>query len=251
MRDLIAAEWIKLRSVQSTWWALMCAASTSLGIAAVFSHVTASNAAHAAQPPIDPLGASFSGFALAQLATATLGVLAISSEYGTGLIRTTFAAAPRRTAVLAAKAVVVGLVCLVAGELIAFASFVTAQLLLRPAHLDVPLTDPGALWRTAGTGLYLVVVALIGLGFGAVIRHTAGALAAVFALLFLISQVVFALPEPWRRVAGYMPPVAAEQIGSLYPNPHLPGWPVALLALLAWAVATVVAGTATATRTDA
>src|SRR5262249_29484747 len=144
----------------------------------------------------------------------------VTSEYGSGLIRTTFAATPRRPRVLAAKAVVVGGVALLAGQVVAFASFLTAQVLLRPTHTELAFTDATAAWGTAGVGLYLVVVPLIGLGAGALIRHTAGALAVVVGLLFLVSQIVFALPEPWRwRVGRLMPPPAAQQIGSLYPNP--------------------------------
>ena len=121
-RDVLASEWIKLRSVRSTYLTLLFAAAAAVGIGYLVAHAKATHWATmpaAARAAFDPVSDSFTGLGLAQLAFGALGVLVISSEYTTGLIRTTVAAVPRRRAVLAAKAAAVGAVTLLAGELIA------------------------------------------------------------------------------------------------------------------------------------
>jgi ABC-2 type transport system permease protein len=254
MGDLMAAEWIKLRSVRSTYLALAGAAVLAVGVGGLNAHFTAAHWAGLApdiRASFDPLTTSFSGLVLAQLAMATLGVLAMGSEYGSGLIRTTLVAAPRRPAVLAAKAAVVGAVALGVGEVVAVACFVTGQLLLRPAHVDVPLTGGAQLAGTAAAGLYLGMVALIGLGVGTLLRHTAGALAAAVALLFLAQPLVLLLPESWRtRAATLMPPGAAQQATALHPDPHLLGRAPALLIILAWAATALLTATLTLQHRD-
>jgi ABC-2 type transport system permease protein len=146
-----------------------------------------------------------------------LGVLAISSEHATGPIRTTFAALPRRRAVLAAKAAVAGALTLAAGELIAFAAFFAGQQALSAKHLNVTLAEPGALGSVLAAGLYLSVITLAGLGLGAVIRHTAGATAALFGLVFLIPQVIHVMSAPWdTRIGKYMLGNAGQQMSALH-----------------------------------
>jgi ABC-2 type transport system permease protein len=165
----------------------------------------------------DPVSYSLGGLAIAQLAFGTLGVLVISSEYATGLIRTTFAAVPRRRTVLAAKAAVAGALTLVAGEVTAFAAFFTGQQALSAKHLQVTLADPGVLRGVLAAGLYLAIITAVGLGLGGVIRHTAGAIAALFALVFLIPQVIHAMPDPWAiRIGKYMLDNAGQQMTALH-----------------------------------
>ncbi len=131
-RDLLTSEWTKLRSVRSTYWTLLVAVVTPVGISALVA-VTLANAP-GQQPKVDPLLPGLISQEYAILAVGVLGVLAFSTEYATGLIRTTFAAAPRRRAVLAAKATVIAAVTLVVGEVVAFASFA----LVGPAGLARP-----------------------------------------------------------------------------------------------------------------
>jgi len=127
-RDLLTSEWTKLRSVRSTYWTLLVAVVTPIGISALVA-VALSNAP-GKQPTVDPLLPGLISQEYAVLAVGVLGVLTFSTEYGTGLIRTTFAAAPRRRSVLAAKAAVIGALTLVAGEVVAFASFALVQAVL-------------------------------------------------------------------------------------------------------------------------
>ena len=185
------------------------------------------------------------------LAVGVLGVLAFSTEYSTGLIRTTFAAVPRRRAVLAAKAAVIGAATLVAGEVVAFVSFALVQAVLSGNHRGVSLSRPGVPGAVLADGLLLFVVALMGVGLGAIVRHTAGGIAALFGLIFL-PTVLNLLPAPWgARIGQFTLLDAARQVTALHPATNLlaPAW--SLLVLLAWPAATLLAAAAVITRRDA
>jgi hypothetical protein len=207
---LLAGEWTKLRSVRSTYWSLLAAAVLAIvtgllvchAVAGRWPRMTPDERAHT-----DLVGTNLTGFALAQLAVGVLGVLAAGSEYSTGLIRLTFGAVPRRRAVLAAKAVVVGTLTLVVGTLVAAVTFVGGQALLAGRHLGRSLFDPVSLRVVAGMGLYTALVALLGLGIGFLVRHTAGAISVLVAFVFLLPQTVHALPDPWgARVLVFLLP---------------------------------------------
>jgi len=133
----------------------------------------------------DPVGDPLSGFQFGELALGALGVLAIGTEYTTGMIRTTLTATPNRMLVYSAKTLILGGYALLVSELCAFTAFLLGQLVLHRQHLDVSLTDAHALRAVTCAGLYMAVVALIGFGLGALLRHTAAAMAAMFALVFL------------------------------------------------------------------
>jgi len=176
-RNVLASEWIKLRSVRSTYLTLLVAAVAAIGVGYLVTHSDATHWASmsaAARAAFDPVGDSFAGLGIAQLAFGALGVLAISSEYATGLIRTTFASVPRRRAVIAAKAAVAGVISLLAGELIAFATFFTTQQALSAQHLNVTRADPGALRGVLAAGFYLAVMTWVGLGLGPMRTQSAG-----------------------------------------------------------------------------
>lgn len=243
-RDLLSAEWIKTRTVRATYWTLLATAVAAITVGVLIAHQVAS--VWAQLPPdqragFDPLATSFRGFALAQLTMATLGVLAISSEYSTGLIRTTFAAVPQRRAVLAAKAAVTGAIALAVGELIAFISFEIVQAILAGTHAGVPLSDPAALRAITAAGLYLLVVVLIGAGLGTLIRHTAGAIAAAFGLLFLLPQMISVLPSPWdTNIGKFLPANAITQLTQAHPSTEGLSTPWALAVLVAYPAATLI-----------
>jgi ABC-2 type transport system permease protein len=171
--DLLASEWTKFRSVRSSFWSLLVAVLTPIGVSTLVA-VAFANQPAAAGPPPDPLLPEVLSLEYAVIAVSVLGVLAFSAEFSTGLIRTTFSAAPRRRAVLAAKAVVLGAVTLAAGELVAFASFFLVQAVLAGHHQGVSLSRPGVPGAVLAAGLLLCVCTLLGLALGAIIRHTAG-----------------------------------------------------------------------------
>jgi hypothetical protein len=253
---LLHAEWIKLRSLRSTYLTMLCAIALGAGLGFLDTTSVAHHWAGMStqdRAAFDPVGDSFTGLVFAQLAFGVLGVLAISTEYGTGMIRTTLAAAPRRGTLFTAKALVVGAVALVLGEVFAFGTFLLGQAMLAAGHLDVSLTGPGVLRAVAGAGLYLWVVAMVGYGVGALVRHTAGAIAVMFGIIFLAWPAARAL-ESW----SYLPDKlvlsnAADVLGQVHAlavKPRLPSLGLAYLDLLLYLVVALGLG-AWRTRRDA
>jgi len=254
-RDVLAAEWIKLRSVRSTYLTLLFAAVAAVGVGYL---VTRSQATHwatmtaQARATFDPVSDSFTGLGLAQLAFGVIGVLAISSEYTTGLIRTTFAAAPRRRAVITAKAAVVGALTLAAGQLIAFATFLAGQQALSTGHLNMTLAHPGALRGVLAAGFYLAMMAWVGLGLGAVIRHTAGAITAMVGVVFLLPTIIHALPAPWdTRIGRLTLDGAAQQMIAQHPHAGYYSAGTSFLIVAAYAAVAITAAALVITRRDA
>jgi len=248
-RDVLASEWTKFRSVRSTYWTLLVAVVTPIGLSALVAVTLANVPGRGA--PADPLLPGVLSQEYAVLAVGVLGVLMFSAEFSTGLIRTTFTAVPRRRAVLAAKAAVLGAITLVAGELVAFVSFALVQAVLSGKHLGVSLARPGVPGAVLATGLILFVVATMGLGLGAIVRHTAGGIAALVGLIIL-PAILALLPAPWgARVGRFTLFDAARQVTALHPATNLfaPAW--SLLVLLAWPALTLLAAALAITRRDA
>jgi ABC-2 type transport system permease protein len=210
--NVLRSEQTKLRSLRSTAVCAGLAAVSMIGIAIAMGARWA-NQSGSIEGGFDATNVSLSGVYLAQIIVGTLGVLAISSEYTTGMIRATFAAVPQRRAVLAAKALVLGTATLVVGELTSFLSFWICQTFLARKGVGVSITDPGSLRAVVGAGLYLVAVALLGFGLGATIRHTAGALSAFFGILFAPTAIIDLLPTSWRNeLIDYMPANSGSQV---------------------------------------
>jgi len=247
--DLLASEWTKFRSVRSTYWSLLVAVVTPVAVSAVvaFAFTSARNQG----PPPDPLLPEVISLEYAVIAVSVMGVLAFSSEYSTGLIRVTFTAAPRRRAVLAAKAVVLAAVTLAAGELVAFVSFWLVQAILAGHGQGVSLGYPGVAGAVLSAGLLLCVCALLGLALGAIVRHTAGGIAATVAVI-LVPGILALLPAPWNgRLGRFTLLDAARQVSALHPAADLlsPGW--SLLVLLAWPAVALAVAAVLITRRDA
>jgi ABC-2 type transport system permease protein len=247
--DLLASEWTKLRSVRSTYWSLLVAVVTPVAFSAVVAFAFAKAPGHG--PPPDPLLPEVISLEYAVIAVSVMGVLAFTAEYSTGLIRVTFTAAPRRRAVLAAKAAVLAAVTLVAGELVAFASFGLVQAVLTGHRESVSLGHPGVPGAVLSAGLLLCVCALLGLALGAVIRHTAGGIAATIAVI-LVPGILALLPSPWNgRIGRFTLLEAAQQVSVLHSATDLfsPGW--SLLIVLAWPAAALATAAVVITRRDA
>jgi ABC-2 type transport system permease protein len=187
-RGALRAEWIKLRSVRSTYLTVGIAIALGLGIGLLDVASIVHNWAGmttADRMSFDPVGDSFSGFQFGELAFGALGVLAIATEYGTGMIRSTIAALPSRRQVFATKTLVLGSFALIVCEMCAFGSFFLGQAVLSGRGLDVGLGQHDVLRAVSFAGLYMTVVTMVGFGLGAVIRHTAGAMTAMVAIVFL------------------------------------------------------------------
>jgi ABC-2 type transport system permease protein len=252
-RDVLAYEWTKLRSLRSNYWTLMIAAVATLAVTAIVAQSIASAPAPPPGGPMNPLTSTFLGYGeYAVLPVTVLSVLTFTSEYASGLIRTTFTAVPRRRAVLAAKAAVTGAAALVAGELLAFACFFLTQAILDRHHRGLALSHPGALGAVLAAGLVLAACAVTGVGVGAIIRHTAGAIAAAVTVIYLLAVLCLVLPHPWNaRLGRFTVPFAAYQLVTGHPQPGLLSPGLSVLVLLGWPSAALLAAALLITRRDA
>jgi ABC-2 type transport system permease protein len=215
---LMRAEWTKIRSVRSTVWTLIVFVVVCVGLTALISWLTESHwygpraASRDAKAISDPVGFVLgTGIGLGQLAICVLGVLVITSEYSTGVIRSSLLAVPRRIPVLAAKATVFALLLIVVTEIVAFCSFFVGSAILH-AHVQVSLSGPGVTRAVIGAGLYLTVLGLFALAIGTMIRHTAGAISTIIGVVFVLPILSGLLPGSWgAHINAYLP----EQAGTL------------------------------------
>jgi ABC-2 type transport system permease protein len=202
----LRSEFTKLRSVRSTYWALAAMVIITIGISALLSWGRVQD--YASQPAfvqahmavrIRSRATEFSmfGLILGQLVIAVLGALAITSEYSTGMIRTSLSVMPRRETVYVAKALVFTVVALVAGLVTSFGSYFIGQAIFATHHLNSSIGQPGVLRAVIGGGLFLGACGLLSFGIGALLRHTAGAITASVALLFVLFVLSGFLPNSW------------------------------------------------------
>jgi len=202
----LRSEFTKIRSVRSTYWTLLAMLVIVIGVGALFSYGAAQNFSHI--PPgaqaasraheiAQATQRSLFGLILGQLIIAVLGALTVTSEYSTGMIRTSLSVQPRRGVVFAAKALVFSAIALVAGLVASFASYFLGQAILSGQHINSTLGQPGVLRAVIGGGLFLAACGLLSYGLGALIRHTAGALTASFGLLFVLTILAGFLPQSW------------------------------------------------------
>ena len=227
---VLRSEWTKLRTQPSALWALLSIVILTVAFGILYSLLREARPPHgaAAVQSFDPAAVSLSGVQLAQIAVGVLGVLLITSEYATGLIRTSLAAVPRRLPVLWGKAGMLVAATLAVSLPAALAAFLAGQSILGRQHLSVTLSQPGVARAVAGSALYLAVAGLIGLGLGTVLRSTAGGIAALFGLLFAVPLVAGFLPGSWATDIGkYLPASAGQAVTTVHPDPvsSLAPWP--------------------------
>lgn len=220
---VMRAEWTKLRTQPSAYWSLLTAVTLVVGFGIVYSLLRVTRPPHgAALASFDPAAISLSGVQLAQIAVGVLGVLLVTSEYSTGLIRTTFAAVPRRLPMLWGKAVLLAAAVAAVSLPAAFAAFAGGQSILSRQHLSVPLSQPGVTRAVIGSALYLAVVGLLGLGLGALIRNAAGGIAALFGLLYGLPLAAGFLPGSMADdVSKYLPANAGQAVTTVQPDPAM------------------------------
>jgi len=255
----IRSEFTKLRSVRSTYWTIAAMVIVSVGFAAIAGFAIANNLHNnpANKAGMDATQASLGGFfELGQLIIAVLGALTITSEYSTGMIRTSLTAMPRRGTVYAAKLVVFTTVALVVSLITSFVAFFVGQAAMSGSGVSASLLhsitipanafqngpagnvtfsgttviSPGTvLTAIIGTALFVTAAALIAFGLGAIIRHSAGAITSAIGLLFVIPVIVQLLPDTWRWDIVRFFPDAAGRVLSVtvgQHNPHLwSAWP--------------------------
>ena len=274
LKGALASEFTKLRSVRSTYWTLGALFIVSVGLAVA---ITAGTAANFANNPGNTAGFDATQvslgafFELGQLIIAVLGAMVITSEYSTGMVRTSLTAQPRRGVVYAAKAIVFTAVTLVISIVTAFVAFFVGQAIYSSKGVSASLfhtvtipasanvnCNPGGCTATfsgtdvitastvltaiVGTALFVTIVALIAFGVGSILRHTAGAIATVIALLFIVPILEQTLPVEWRwDIMRFLPDAATRVISVTVGggDPHLwSAWPQLGVTAL-WAVALV------------
>ena len=243
------SEWTKLHSLRSTRWSLLVAVGLAIGLPALFAAVTSSHWGHMSlheRADRHPLDIALAGVNVAQLAIAVLGVLVITGEYSTGMIRASFTAVPKRLPVLWAKIAVYGAVAfalMLPSVLIAF--FASQAILSKHNILQISFSHPGVARSVVGGAGYLVLIGIFALAVGVIVRNTAGGIAAFAALFFVIPPLMNILPSSWNNaVSPYLPDAAGRRMFSLQTRAHdLHPWPGFLLFLgytvLAVAIAAV------------
>lgn len=237
---VVRSEWIKLLTLRSTWWSLGVTVALSLAISLMMA-----SASRDFGGGLAPVMTIVMPMQFTMLVAGILGAIAVTGEYSTGMIRSTFTAEPHRGAVLGAKAIVVAVVMALATALTYLVAILLTAPILGGAGID--WSDAAQSWVPLGAGVFaMAMFALIGLGFGLIIRNGAGAIAATVGVLFVLPIVlnmfVFA-GESWQWIVDlgqYLPMAAAQMATTPAGDDVLRGiltlaaWPAALL-LGAWA----------------
>lgn len=253
--DLLRSEWTKFRTLRSSWWSvgvmLVVSLGMSIALTAVFTanyHDNKLDASNRLQFQNDTISLFLQpGSSLGQLVVIVLGVLLIASEFSTGMIRATVLAAPRRTPVLAAKAAVLAGVVFVLGEVIAWICFFAGSAITRD-DVTVTLSTPGSLRAIIGFGLVMTMTALIALALGALLRHTAAALAVALGWNLVVPSLLGMIPGSLgRHLSDAMPARAGQLIMDRTEDTRaaygqwtglgiVALWTVVLLALAVWSI---------------
>jgi ABC-type transport system involved in multi-copper enzyme maturation permease subunit len=250
----LRSEFTKIRSVRSTYWTLLAMTVVTIGIGALACVGAVSQPGDARGPSFDATQRSLVGLILGQLIIVVLGALTVTSEYSTGMIRTSLTVQPRRGTVLAAKGVVFTAVALVTGLVASFLSFFIGQAILSSKHLNAGLGDPGVLRAVIGGGLFLAVCGMLAFGLGTLLRHTAAAISACIGLLFVLFVLVNFLPSSWQdHVDKWVPFNAGSQIWSTVnvPGTHLFAPWTGFAVFTGYAVIAIMAGAGRFLKRDA
>jgi len=248
MREALHAEWTKLRTAPGMLWLVPGVIALTVAVSAGAATAMRCPSGGCGQ---DPARISLTGIELGQVIVAVLAVLVISGEYGTGMIRTTFTAMPRRTTVLAAKAAILTGLVLAAGTIAVLASVLAGRLILpghgfTAAHGYPPLSlgDGPVLRAAAGSVLYLALIALLSLGAATIVRDSAVAVGAVLGLLYLFPIIAVVTDPPWRRHLEQIGPMTAglaiQATTGLHTLPLSPWTGLGVLA--AWAAGALLIG---------
>ncbi len=254
--DVVRSEWTKMRTVRSTYFSLGAAVVATVGIGALIALAVGSHY-HQSSPSdrltFDPTSVSFFGLVFGQLAIGVFGILTVTSEYGSGMIRTTLQAMPRRGWVLGAKAVVFVAITVVIGEISSFVAFFVVQPILKGGPAPYAMIGQAHVLRAVfGAGLYVTAIGLLALGIGALLRNTAVSITVMVALYFVLPGVANALPSSIAQpVHEYLPTGAGQQVASVLHQAHtLSPW-VGFAVLCGYAAAALAVAYALLRRRDA
>jgi ABC-2 type transport system permease protein len=222
-RRVTRSEWTKLFSLRSTRFSLAATLLLIIGIGLLACIVFESRWPHLSagdKHDFHPLSVSLAGINFAQLAIGVLGVLVITGEYSTGMIRSTLAAVPTRLPVLWAKAAVFAAVAFAISLPATVLVFLVGQAILSGEHINIALSHPGVERALIGAPLFLTAMGLFGLGLGAIIRSTAGGIAALAAIVFVLPPIVGLLPTSVANsIDPYLPSNAGGAVWTINPDP--------------------------------
>ncbi len=219
---VLQSEWTKLRTLRSTWATLATAVVLMVGVAALVSSVVLSQwdtADAIDRATFDAMSIALAGLTFASIAIAALGVMTITGEYSTGAIRGSLLAVPRRTPVLVAKAVLLAVVTYVTMLVTTVASFGVTMTILSGKGISASLGDPGVLRVLLGAPAYLAVVALLGLGVGALLRSTPAGITTLLGVLLVLPPLAFLLPGKLGDTLSHWLPAAPASRSVVTPDP--------------------------------
>ncbi len=218
---VVLSEWTKLRSLRSTVWSLAVAVLLTVGLPLLVATIRTTRAHPEGHGP-SSLEVASVGVNVSQLAIAVLGVLLITGEYSTGMIRATFTAVPTRLPVLWAKLGVYAVVSfLLMLPCVVIAFFASQAILARKDLLKISFSHPGVARTVIGGAVYLMLVGLFALALGAIVRSTAGGISAFAAIFFVIPPLLNILPSSWNdAIAPWLPDSAARAIFQLTHDSH-------------------------------
>jgi ABC-2 type transport system permease protein len=222
---VVRSEWTKFRTLRSTRWALLAGFLAMAGLGPLVAAIQMSRWSHLEaheRLTYDAINTGVGGYHLAQLAIGVLGVLVITGEYSTGMIRSSLMAVPRRLPVLWAKALVYGAVTFGTMLLASLISFLAVQSIVTQHHVQRSLSSPHAVRVVIGAALFLTVLGLLALGLGGLIRNTAGGIAAFVGVLFVLPGIVAILPSSLSdSISPYLPFNAGTSVAtSTFENSH-------------------------------
>lgn len=251
---VLKSEWTKIRTVASTSWTLALVFLVTVGFAALFSATTDMSGLDAAErATFDPTATSFSSLQFGQLAMIVFGVLVVSTEYSTGMIKTSLAAVPNRTRFLLGKMAVATGLALAVGLVTSFVSFFLTQAFL--GDFGIGIGEEHVLRAVVGAGVYMALLAVFCMGVAAMLRSSVAAISILIPFFLILSNVLMGF-EATRTVGQYLPSNAGSRIMLVVPNafgtPEAPfgAW-VGLGIMVLWVIAAVIGGLLTLRKRDA
>ncbi len=249
LAHVLRSEWTKLWSLRSTRWTLLVAFLAQAGLGPLVAAIQMgrwSQLSPQDRLTYDSINTAVGGYHLAQLAIGILGVLVITGEYSTGMIRSSLMAAPRRLPILWAKIIVYAAVTFALMLVASLISFFAVQAIVTQHHVQHGIGDAGALRTVIGAALYMTVLAVMCTGLGGILRNTAGGIATFVGLLFVLPGIVAILPSSLNdSISPYLPLNAGTTVAShTFDNPHhlavwtgfalFVGYTLVAVALAAW-----------------
>ncbi|MFI6350718.1 ABC transporter permease [Streptomyces sp. NPDC050560] len=251
---VLRSEWTKVRSVASTVWTLAIAAVVTVALGMLISALSNNdfdNMSRNDKLAFDPTYTSFAGMSLGQLAMIVFGVLVVSNEYSSGMIRTSLAAVPKRGVFLFSKLAVATVLAFVVGLVTSFLSFFLGQAML--GDHSASLGDDGVLRAVLGGALYMALIALFSMGVASMLRSPMLSLGILMPFFFLISNILGAVSAT-KKVGRFLPDQAGSKIMQVVPpvdddTPYGPWGGLGIMAL--WVVAALLVGYAVLKRRDA